>query len=218
MLFDRGGKIVSDADFICAVDIDGTMGEYHGQFIKFAQLYYDTKFPPAHGYDGSMELHEYMGLELTEYRIAKLAYRQGGWQRWMPTLHWAREATVEMRRLGIEIWVTTTRPYLRHDGIDPDTREWLERNGILWDYLLYSDDKYERFCERVEPGKVLAIVDDLPKNLVPARKQWEDTQLVLMERPHNRNDPLATDHRGYVVQDMWDFTQLIHAKIQGEEL
>ena len=43
---------------IVALDIDGTLGEYHGQFVKFATMYFDTSFPPAHGFDGSMELHE----------------------------------------------------------------------------------------------------------------------------------------------------------------
>ena len=175
---------------IVALDIDGTLGEYHDQFIKFATMYFDTRFPPTVGFNGAMELHEYLGLELTEYRRAKLAYRQGGFQRWMPLRPGADTLVHSFKKLGYEVWVTTTRPYERYDGTDPDTREWLSRNNLPWDNLLYSEDKYEVLHERVDPSRVKLILDDLPKNIVAAQEVWAPDVLCLMNRPHNVGDPM----------------------------
>jgi len=199
---------------IVALDIDGTLGEYHGQFVKFATMYFDTSFPPAYGFDGSMELHEYLGLELTEYRRAKLAYRQGGFQRWMPMRPGADWLVNHLRDEGFEIWVTTTRPYERYDGTDPDTREWLSRNSIPWDNLLYSEDKYEVLHKRVDPSRVKLILDDLPKNIVAAQEHWPSRILCLLDRPHNTKDPLLDRVNGWMAHSLEGVAQMPSLKME----
>lgn len=170
---------------VVAVDIDGTLAQYHRHFLEFASSYYDRPFDM--GYTGEMELHDWMGINLTEYRQCKLAYRQGGGKRMIPIYPGAEHFMHWLRREEVEIWITTTRPYLRLDGTDPDTRFWLDKHKISYDYLLYHDDKYRVLGETVPPARVIAIVDDLESQLVAAMRQgYPDWVPVQPMRAHNR--------------------------------
>lgn len=151
---------------IVAVDIDGTLGNYHDHFVGFASDYYDRELPFA--WDGSGDWEDYLGLSRAEYREAKLAYRQGGQKRLMPVFEGARAMMAELHLAGAEVWLTTTRPWMRHDSTDPDTREWLRRNHIGYDHLLYDDDKYFKLATLVDPLRVVGVIDDLPGQIVRA--------------------------------------------------
>lgn len=152
-----------DVKPVVAVDIDGTLGDYHGHFIKFATAYVGHPLPTVFG--GNVPFHEALGLELEQYRAVKLAYRQGGMKRSMPLIsnNGAERWLIDnLRSQGVEVWLTTTRPFLRLDNVDPDTRAWLERNRIRYDGLLYDEDKYDRLVEIVEPERVIGVLEDLP--------------------------------------------------------
>lgn len=168
---------------VVVLDIDGTLGDYHGHFHAFAEAYEGRALRP--GYDGSMELHEWYGMHLEHYRNIKLAYRQGGMKRSMPCYADARELTATLRKNNVETWVCTTRPYLRLDNIDPDTREWLARNRISYDGLLYSENKYERLLEIVAAERIVAVVDDLPEMCDAAAQRISDKVPILRIAPHN---------------------------------
>lgn len=157
---------------IVAIDIDGTLGDYHGHFLRFAAewtgkdiealLYGSLKM-----YGGDMPFREYckvlFDIDDATYRQIKLAYRQGGMKRSMPILTGARALCWAVRDAGAELWITTTRPYLSLDNIVPDTVEWLRRYEIEYDHMLFDADKYEVLASRVDSGRVVAILDDLPE-------------------------------------------------------
>jgi hypothetical protein len=157
---------------VVAIDIDGTIGDYHGHFLKFATDYMGRDFDP--GYFGGNELHQHMGLDLQEYREIKLAYRQGGGKRMMPLIPGARSLFSAAMAMDAEVWVTTTRPYNRFDSTDPDTRFWLKKHGLPFDHLLYHEDKYIKLAECVDPGRVVVVVDDLVPQLESAAKLFGD--------------------------------------------
>lgn len=144
---------------VAAVDIDGTLGDYHGHFIEFAEAYVGRELP--HHYRGGEEFSDYLGIDKRTYRDAKLAYRQGGLKRSMAMFPGAGQFMDHLIELGFEIWITTTRPWLRLDNIDPDTREWLGRNRIPYDGLVYDKDKYQQLVGIVDPHRVLLVVEDL---------------------------------------------------------
>jgi hypothetical protein len=153
-----------DVKPVVALDIDGTLGDYHGSLLDFAERWLGlTGTGWSLTYDGSMRLAEFMGLDDHTYRQIKLAYRQGGGKRMMPVYGGAAMLTHFLRDTGAEVWMTTTRPYNRFDSTDPDTRFWLDHNGFQWDHLLYDDDKYMRLIEAVDPERVVGILDDDPK-------------------------------------------------------
>jgi hypothetical protein len=156
---------------VVAIDIDGTMGQYHYHFLRFAADYLGE--PVSTGYEGQIFFKQWFK---TTYRVdnnvwhdIKLAYRQGGMKRTMAPYNDARKLCDAIRHTGAELWVTTTRPYIRHDNIDPDTRHWLERHSIMYDYLLYDGHKYAKLAQLVGRQRVCAVLDDLPEEIMEAR-------------------------------------------------
>lgn len=156
---------------VVAIDIDGTLGEYHLHMVDVAEAYFGRPFP--HDFIGEFtEFSDWFaqyGVTKEEYRQLKLAYRQGGWKRIMPAFPTARHLLHSLRQAGIEVWLCTSRPYLRLDNVDPDTREWLERNGMEYDGLIYGEDKYERLIRTVGKERIIGVLDDLPEMMDAAQ-------------------------------------------------
>jgi hypothetical protein len=166
---------------VVAIDIDGTLGDYHGQLLKFTGDWLGLRYLPAGRelYDGSEPFGEWFcetfGVDRTTFRAIKLAFRQGGQKRMMPlfTGPHPRLLVEGVQAEGAEVWLTTTRPWERFDRVDPDTREWLRRHRIPFDALLYDDDKMDRLADAVDPRRVVAVLDDQEDILRAAvRRGW----------------------------------------------
>ena len=156
---------------VVAVDIDGTLGDYHGHFIDFAEQYVGRELYRT--YTGSTSFRiwfwtaNHIGTD--EFRAIKLAYRQGGMKRSMPVYEGAQALLDEIISHDAELWLTTTRPYLSLDTVIPDTVEWLTRNGMGdYDGMLFDEDKYAKLMDRVDERRIVAIVDDLPEMIEEA--------------------------------------------------
>jgi hypothetical protein len=155
---------------VVALDIDGTLGRWHEHFFRFAEEWLGREvfkyWEPATTqrktlyYDGSVPMHDFLGIDKAEYRACKLAFRQSGLKRSMPTWGSPSWLTDTLTKEGIEVWMTTTRPYLRVDNIDPDTRIWLARHRVTYQGLIYDDDKYNRLAEIVGKERIIGVVDD----------------------------------------------------------
>lgn len=186
---------------VVAIDIDGTLGNYHEHLIHFMEQYLDTKFPRStYPYTGDHSFREWFGfygVSAETYRSAKLAYRQGGWKRTMPTF--GNTMINDLRHLresmGFELWIATTRPYLRLDNVDPDTREWLRRNCVPYDGVLYGEDKYAMLVECVGSDRIAFVLDDLPEQYDAA----EDLELPVWQivRQHNSAQVAQRPRRVY---------------------
>ncbi len=174
---------------VVAIDIDGTMGQYHGHLIQFMEAYTgrrcESSFKEAGPGSMGRWAMEAFGLEEHEFREAKLAYRQGGGKRSMPVYPGAALLCRTVRDAGAELWLTTTRPYLRLDSTDPDTRHWLHRHGIKYDHLLYDDNKYQRLGELVDRERVVMVLDDLPEMMAQAKGVFGAAVPVHMRNEYN---------------------------------
>lgn len=184
-------KCRSELKPIVALDIDGTLADYHSHFIEFAM---DWLGPEAYGsaqtflYDGAEPHREWFcrtfNVDETTFRVIKLAFRQGGQKRTMPIYEGAAEMIEACQDAGAEVWLTTTRPWERFDRVDPDTREWLRRNQIEFDGLIYDEDKMiqlYRLCQ----DRVCFVMDDLPDVLAAAERLWPGVS-VLRRTRYNR--------------------------------
>jgi hypothetical protein len=172
---------------VVAIDIDGTLGEYHQHFLDFAMAYLGYQQETSQ-YRGAETYKRWFcdryGVPERTWHDIKLAYRQGAQKRTMPMFNWSHYLTVNVQVFA-ELWLTTTRPYLRLDSIDPDTRFWLDRHNIKYDYLLYDEDKYGELAGKVDRERVVAVIDDLPDNLNRADELFGEHIGILMRRPHN---------------------------------
>lgn len=167
---------------IFGIDIDGTLGDYHAHFIRFAEMYTGRDLPDPKDVNPALPFSKFLGLSKRYYREIKLAYRQGGMKRSMPCYAGARELTVGLRRSGAEVWICTTRPFNQLGNVDSDTRHWLRRNGIQYDQVLWGENKY-RDLSRLAGERVVAVLEDLPKLCDQAWKSGITP--VLREQPYN---------------------------------
>lgn len=168
---------------VVALDIDGTLGRYHEHFLNFLEKWLDRPLPmEAWRYDGDGEFSDATGLTKHTYQQAKLAFRAGGFKRWMPAFDGTQQLVNVALAFGAELWITTTRPWMRMDNIDEDTRFWLERMSIPFKGLLFDEHKYQMLCDRIDKGRIAFVLEDqwdmydeadalgLPVHL--ARSQW----------------------------------------------
>jgi len=195
MLCSRCSEVVRP---IVAVDIDGTLGDYHSHFLDFAGEYlgchigseFSGTFFKAMADESSCfsetPFKDWFRtetlIEEATWKDLKLAYRQGARKRTMPVYPDAALLTDMIRSAGAELWLTTTRPYLRLDNVDPDTRVWLERAKIEYDGLLYDEDKYRKLAEMIDPDRVVAVIDDLPEQLRAAQTAFGFEEVAVLRR------------------------------------
>jgi len=148
---------------VIALDIDGTLGDYHTHFTKFAEKWVGREMPDPLENTGGEPLYKWLGMSKSTYRQCKLAFRQGGLKRSMPVYPYVKEAVRTLRK-DADVWICTTRPYLRLDSIDPDTRHWLRRNGIQYDGVLFGEHKYRDLHRIVGGERIVCVVDDEPEH------------------------------------------------------
>lgn len=169
---------------VVALDIDGTLGNYHSHFLSFATDWLG-KMLDWNWNDKRGEFSEALGLDKETYRQIKLAYRQGGQKRTMPVFPGASDLVAAIREAGAEVWCCTTRPWQRLDNIDPDTREWFRRAGVEFDGVIYGEDKYLELANIVGKERVAAILDDEPEQYVAACRMFGNKVPILKFWIHN---------------------------------
>jgi hypothetical protein len=172
---------------IVALDIDGTLVDYHEHFSAFAAQYFGTS-RNTEQYDARMPFHKYLGVSKVAYRRCKLAYRRGELKRSVPLLPpplpQANALTATLRRWGVDIWLCTTRPYLSHSEVDDATRHNLRRHGIQYQGIIWGEHKYRDLVRLVGGERIAAVLDDLPAMCQQAHVLGLPTGFAL--RPHNR--------------------------------
>lgn len=194
---------------VVAIDIDGTLGDYHGHFIQFAEGYLGRALPQHEEYSGTATFWQYLGLELPLYREVKLAYRQGGMKRTMPRYSGSNHMTHNLHEAGAEIWICTTRPWLRLDNVDPDTREWCRRNDIYYDYMIYGDDKYQQLDMLVTADRVVGVFEDLPDQIGVAATLGYDP--IMKGNYHNRY--YSVPEGAMVAESSWLATRALRERV-----
>jgi len=190
---------------VVALDIDGTLGDYHGHFLRFAGSWYGREMPDPADINPGLPLHKFMHTSKRTYRECKLAYRQGGLERSMPSYSGAQELTRAIRKTGAEVWLCTTRPYLKLDTQSPNTQHWLRRNRIQYDHLISGTHKYRDLVRQVGKDRIVCVMDDLPEMLDQANSLGITT--ILRDQPYNRH----YDQHSFSVCEMGKAKSLIMA-------
>ena len=171
---------------VVAIDIDGTLGDYHGHFLRFAAEWYGRDMPSPTDINPGLPLHKFMRTSKATYRQCKLAYRLGGLERSMPVYEGASDLTALVRQAGAELWLATTRPYLKLDSQSVNTRHWLRRHNIQYDALIFGERKYRDLARIVGVNRIAAVLDDLPE-LYSQAYSLGIMGTVLRDQPYNKH-------------------------------
>lgn len=178
---------------VVALDLDGTLLDYHRHLLNFADRYlytYHLAEPEKNPmYDGTEPFGEWFcqlyGVDMRTFRDIKLAYRSGGMKRTVQPYDGAQALVHNVRQVA-EVYLTTTRPYMRLDNVDPDTRFWLEKHDIEFDGLLYDENKYEVLAKIVDRERVVAVLDDQPDQYDAAAEEFGTAIPLLRKTMWNR--------------------------------
>lgn len=181
---------------VVGLDVDGTLADYYEHMRWFAELYLQRPVRLDWDFAPTAEFSDALQLDKKTYRDIKLAYRQGGMKRSIPVLDSRGTMVKAIRAGGIQVWITTTRPWQRLDNIDPDTQFWLNRNLGRVDGVIYGEEKYMDLIDIVGEDRILGVVDDLPENVVSAMSLGLNAALAVGEhnaafRSVRKNIPLV---------------------------
>lgn len=194
---------------VIGLDIDGTSGDYHAHFTDFIERWTGKAMPSPLVYTGGVPFNQHLGISRRTYNMAKLAYRQGGWKRFMPVYEGIGEFSRYVRKQGCQVWICTTRPYLRLDNIDPDTRHWLEKRAhIQYDGVLYGNHKYRDLVKSVGKDRVLVVYDDLPKMIEQAMSLGLATCLRAQPYNYDWNPSLPSNGNAYIARSVEGYREI----------
>ncbi len=115
------------------VDIDGVLSDYPRCFYKW--------FAGTRWITIAKAEMDYHSLALDEKESVKRAYRQSGAKANLGVLPGAKAMLDKIRESGLKIILLTNRPYAEHCRIYADTLEWLEKNDLKYDAIIWARDK-----------------------------------------------------------------------------
>lgn len=188
---------------IVALDLDGTLGDYHRHFERFAQMWTGRDIVWDAEINGPF--YRQLGMSKAVYRQCKLAYRMGGMKRSIPMFEGASELSRAVRGAGVAIAACTTRPYLAMSTIDLDTQHWLRRNAIKVDHILYGEHKYRDLVKSVGRSRVVCALDDDLSQLGVA----ERLGVVPIMRRNEANMNYQPNQNQAFVWDLKEATEMI---------
>lgn len=142
MELERGAKLI-------VTDLDGCVADLSGW-----QKQLDEAGGNAPMGEGKLKLLESLKEDF---------YRGGGFRE-LPAIPGAREALKKMRDAGYGIAIITARPQWQYKRLYADTIEWLKKNGIEYDLILFNKDKAEAIYEHVHPAQPLFFIEDRAKH------------------------------------------------------
>ena len=138
-------------DRIVGVDIDGVLNNYPRDFLSWVAAKED--FPG----ESTGELREHVGAR--RYQELKDAYRASGAKREQGVREGAKELLDGTRSAGGTVIALSKRPYWRFSRIYADTLEWLDRNGLRADAVLFHAEKHRKILDDF-PNLVAMVEDD----------------------------------------------------------
>jgi hypothetical protein len=133
------------------LDIDGIISDYPRCYLTWITEHY--------GHTPT----EYRNLDIISKDNMKRAYRQSGAKRDQPVLPGAKELLDRIHLAGINIILITMRPYAEYYQIYPDTLEWLQKNDLPYDAILWARDKGLEALQNFK--HILLAIDDDDKNI-----------------------------------------------------
>lgn len=173
-------------DRIVGVDIDGVLAQYPKNFVDFIndQLGTDHDVSEVTSYD----IYDDLGIPLELGLKLKDEYRQTGQKRFIPVHEGAEEFLRSLHEAGYKVVLLTARPYEKYKRIVADTMEWLDKNNLYYDALVFGENKHEILLDKYDPDQIEFFVDDVLGNAEDISRLG--VKCYLMDAPYNQTDHL----------------------------
>ena len=166
---------------IAGIDIDGVLAAYPEHFIDFINKKVGTDLKA----EDLKDYNIYEALELPEKMLRDLKdeFRQSGEKRFIPVLDGAKEFLQDLKDDDYEIVLLSARPYKKYRRIFADTKEWLEKNELVHDAILWDEDKCNRLIREFGHESIQFFVED---NLDNANSVSKTAKVYLLNKTYNQ--------------------------------
>ena len=177
-------ELVDDKNVV-AIDIDGVLAQYPEGFMDFIREQTGMKFinfvQKGDLYD---DLAPFFDGDYKAVKDLKHAYRSSGAKANLPMVEGASLALHDLRQMGYSIVLLSARPYKEYPRIFADTIEWLNKNDIPYDAILWDENKEDRIVKEFPHMKFL-VEDNLSNAKKVAKRGYP---VFLFDYPSNQGE------------------------------
>lgn len=135
---------------ICIIDIDGVLNTYPDCYLEFVDKEYGYHFETLN------EMKDWLGY--AEYKRIKEAYRTSGYKESLVVSSGAVEFMKHLKEQGYYIIILSARPVDRYNTLIMQTTNWLKKNEIEYDYLMFNGSKNLEIIQKFD--NVEFVVED----------------------------------------------------------
>ena len=172
-----------EANRIVGVDIDGVLAAYPEHFLDFVNRKMNTNYKVEEL--SSYNIYEALDLPNEVTKELKDEFRQSGEKRYIPVLDEAKWFLKTLKKNNYQIVLLSARPYKKYRRIFADTKEWLEKNGLVYDAILWDEDKCSRLIKEFGENSVEFFVED---NLSNANSVANTAKVYLLNKSYNQGE------------------------------
>jgi hypothetical protein len=163
-------KQISNKEKIVIIDIDGVIASWPETFINFVNIHTDNYF------------NNYSTMKKTVDRKLlielKEKYRLSGWKSDMKMLFQANEFIDYLKDEGYTVVIITARPYKIYNRIYSDTINFLDKNKIKYDAIIWEQEKEKYIIEHFNKNQIAFCVDDDIRNVNQLSSNGFDTYYI----------------------------------------
>jgi len=168
---------------IAGIDIDGVLADYPHYFLKYVRKYAktDLKVEDLNDYN----LYQELGLPIELTKQLKHDFRQSGQLANVPLISGAKEMLDGLKNNGYSVVLLSSRPYKQYKRIFADTKEWLNKNDLYHDVIIWGEDKCSKLIREFGKDNVEFFVED---NLDNANDIARISKVYLYNMPYNQEE------------------------------
>ena len=179
------------------IDIDGVLTNYERE-----QLDYATKLCVDEGWDINIELIQYYETDTFNWNQEQA---NKFWNKYIikyfsetQVRTFAPEVIEKLRQEGHKIFLITARndygmPSEHYGEEQQITKEWLKRNGINYEKLIFESDKLDSCIE----NKIDVMIEDSPKNISELSKHIKVIKFDCQYNKDVKNENVTTAYSWY---------------------
>ncbi len=145
-------KELAKCEKVCAIDLDGVLGQYPDHWLSFINSRLCTKYETLE--DAKVE------VDVLRYSQLKSEYRQTGEKKHIKPMHGAQRFLTDLKDDGYKIVILTARPYKKYYRIFADTLSWLKEWGFEYDAIMFDEQKNMKILNEI-PNLKFMVEDNL---------------------------------------------------------
>ena len=154
------------------VDCDNVLCDYVGGLLDYIR----ERRPDLSGMcdvlGRTRQWISYSTLEISEKEWNNLIhrFRIDGRKRTLPLMPHAKEFLDQIKKLGLQIIMLTSRPVIQYPNIESDTREWIENNQLPIDRIWWAEQKANYVISKEVLKYIKVFIDDDVSQIKAFRK------------------------------------------------